>query len=326
MKRRDVLKLGLAAGGATLARTAGAAPESKSRVVLIKTDDRRDGVRRALTLLGASGLGGKAVVVKPNFNSADPFPGSTHPDTLEALGAWLRAVGVSQVTVADRSGMGNTREVMKAKGVFAQAERLGWRAVVLDDVPSRDWVHHPLPGSHWKRGVLLPRLLEEAPAVINTCCLKTHRFGGEFTLSLKNSVGAVAKHGPDGYNYMSELHGSPHQRLMIAEINQTYRSALVLLDGMEAFVNGGPESGGKVAPSVLVAGTDRVAVDAVGVAVLRLYGTTRAVSSGPIFKQEQIARAVELNLGVGRAELIELITDDGAGEDFLTRLRPVLSA
>jgi uncharacterized protein (DUF362 family) len=327
MERRDILKLGLAAGSAaTLARIADAAFEARSRVVMIKTEDRRDGVRRALGLLGVSGLGGKSVVVKPNCNSADPFPGSTHLDTLEALGAWLGASGASQITVADRSGMGNTREVMEDKGVFAQAKRLGWRAVVLDELPAREWIHHPLPGGHWKRGVLFPKPLETAGAIVNTCCLKTHRFGGDFTLSLKNSVGAVAKTGPDGYNYMRELHSSARQRLMIAEINQTYRPALVLLDGMEAFVNGGPEWGGKATPGILIAGADRVAVDAVGVAVLRLYGTTPAVSSGPIFGQEQIARAADLGLGVGRPELIDLVTDDRAGEELLARVRPILLA
>jgi len=113
---------------------------------------------------------------------------------------------------------------------------------------------------------------------------------------------------------------------MIAEINQVYRPALILLDGMEAFVDGGPESGPKAAPGVLIAGTDRVAVDAVGVAVLRLHGTTPAVSAGPIFRQEQIARAAELGIGVGRPDLIDLATDDQAGQIFLARLRPLLLA
>ena len=74
-------------------------------------------------------------------------------------------------------------------------------------------------------------------------------------LSLKNSVGAVAKYGPDGYNYMSELHGSAAQRRMIAEINLVYRPALVLLDGLEAFVRGGPDAGTRVVPGVIIAVT-----------------------------------------------------------------------
>jgi hypothetical protein len=49
---------------------------------------------------------------------------------------------------------------------------------------------------------------------------------------------------------------------------------------------------------VVLAGTDRVAIDAIGVAILWLFGTTPEVSRGKVFEQEQIARAVELGLGV----------------------------
>ena len=36
--------------------------------------------------------------------------------------------------------------------------------------------------------------------------------------------------------------------------------------------------------------------------------------------------AVELGLGVSRPELIDLVTDDKAGQDLIARLRPVLLA
>jgi uncharacterized protein (DUF362 family) len=49
---------------------------------------------------------------------------------------------------------------------------------------------------------------------------------------------------------------------------------------------------------VLVAGSDRVAIGAVGVDTLRSLGTTAEVNRGLIFEQEQIARAIELGLGV----------------------------
>jgi uncharacterized protein (DUF362 family) len=324
MHRRDLLKGGLAAGAALAAPAQARAAPAATRVAIVRAEERRDGIRRALALLGAGGLEKKHVVVKPNFNSADPFPGSTHPDALEELVGWLGRAGAARVTVADRSGMGDTREVMKAKGVFAQAKRLGFATRVLDELPARDWIPHPLPGGHWRRGVLFPRLLAEAEAIVSTCCLKTHRFGGRFTLSLKNSVGAVAKYGPDGYNYMAELHGSAAQRKMIAEINALYRPAFVLLDGMEAFVSGGPETGDTAAPGVIIAGTDRVAVDAVGVAVLRMHGVRGEVARGPIFAQEQIGRAVELGLGVSRPDLIELVADDRAGQEVVGRLRTIL--
>jgi uncharacterized protein (DUF362 family) len=324
MRRRAVLAGGVAAATAAALGGMRAAGAARARVALVRTEDRAGGVRRALALLALDGLAGKHVVIKPNFNSADPFPGSTHPDTLAALVAWLGGAGAARVTVTDRSGMGVTREVMAAKGVVAQGRALGYATVALDDLPARDWVPHLLPGSHWRRGVLFPRLLQEAEAIVSTCCLKTHRFGGQITLSLKNSVGAVAKHGPDGYDYMRELHGSSAQREMIAELNLLYRPVAVVLDGLEAFVRGGPEAGTRVAPGVIVAGIDRVAVDAVGVALLRLHDTTPEVAAGPVFGQAQIRRAVEIGLGVRDPGQIDLVTDDRAGEGLVARVRSVL--
>ena len=74
-----------------------------------------------------------------------------------------------------------------------------------------------------------------------------------------------------------------------------------------------------------MAGSDRVAMDAVGVAILRHFGTTPEVSRGPIFQQEQIARAVELELGIDSAEKIGLVTDDEESKAFADKIRDVLS-
>ena len=162
-----------------------------------------------------------------------------------------------------------------------------------------DWELIKPPGSHWQQGFALPRMVRNAGGIVQTCCLKTHRYGGHFTLSLKNSVGLAAKSIPgNAHDFMRELHASSHQRQMIAEINAAYRPELIVLDGVEAFVSGGPDQGQRVDAGVVLAATDRVAVDAVGVALLRHFGTTPEVSRGAIFEQEQIARAVQLGLGV----------------------------
>ena len=106
---------------------------------------------------------------------------------------------------------------------------------------------------------------------------------------------------------MWELHSSPDQRLMIAEINQVIPCDLVIMDGLKAFVTGGPDKGTLVAPSLLLLSSDRVAIDAVGVAVLRWYNTTAKVSAGAIFLQEQIRRAAELGIGARSPDQIELV-------------------
>ena len=320
LTRRELLKAGVAT--AVLARTARAATSS---VYLIHTTNREEGIRRGLASLGLSGVKGRRVVIKPNFNSADPFPASTHMDTLGTLVRQLQAAGASEISVADRSGMGNTRRVMEQKGVFAQAKQMGFQAVVLDETPMEGWAEERLAGSHWSRGVLFPRLFQEADLLVQTCCLKTHRYGGHFTLSLKNSVGIVAKYSPrDNYNYMGELHGTSYQRHMIAEINQLYRPAMIVMDGLEAFTDGGPDSGTLVKPQVMMLGTDRVAMDAVGVAILRMHGGNAMISRGRVFEQEQIARAVQLGLGAIGPEQIDLVTEDPDSKKLAERVREVL--
>ena len=111
---------------------------------------------------------------------------------------------------------------------------------------------------------------------------------------------------------------------MIAEVNAAYQPDLVVLDGVEAFVSGGPARGKRVEAQVILAGADRVAIDAVGVATLRYFGATRAVTRGPIFQLEQITRAVELGLGVDGPEKIELVTDDPESAAYAREIQRIL--
>ena len=332
MDRRRFLRNAAGMGGALLsaplleAAERGAATGPSARVAFVKTTDRAAGVARALDLLGLRGFQGRNLFIKPNFNSADTFPGSTHNDTLVALIRKLQNLGAGPLTVGDRSGMGDTRGVMESKGIFKLGAEVGAKVVVLDELPGQHWEKIEQPGFHWQRGFAIPQIVRSAGGVVTTCCLKTHRFGGHFTLSLKNSVGLAAKHVPtDPYNYMHELHSSPHQRRMIAEINSAYAPELVVLDGVQAFSGGGPEAGTLVNTNVILAGTDRIAIDAVGVAILRSVGTTPEVSRGPIFQLEQIARAAELGIGVKSPGQIELVTGDPQSAEYAGRIREFLT-
>lgn len=302
-------------------------PQEKSgraKIALVRTRDRAAGVRHAIELLGLNPIRGNRVLLKPNLNSADTAPGSTHPDVLRTLVTDLYDMGAQTITLADRSGMGNTRSVMQQTGVIDLSQELGFTAIVLDDLAEKDWVIRQSKDFHWSRGYAVPKLLLDADCVVQTCNLKTHRYGGHFTLSLKNSVGLAAKTVNGGYNYMQELHNSAHQRHMIAEINAAYTPSLIIMDGVEAFVNGGPDRGKKVDSEVVLAGSDRIALDAMGVAILRMFGTTPEVSSGRIFEQEQIARAVELGLGIDSPDKIDFITDDTASQAYAEDIRNTL--
>ena len=281
--------------------------DSSGEVFVLKTTDRATGVPALLGKFNLSDFSGKEVALKANYNSADPFPASTHIDTLRAIVEDLKGAGAGGITLAERSGMGETREVLEDMGVLSLSEEMGFKAIVLEEVGSDDWVKVEREGTHWLRGFYMAKIFHDADKVVQTCCLKTHRFGGHFTLSMKNSVGLVAKKVPGGiYDYMWELHGSPNQRKMIAEINCSYNVDFVLMDGIKAFVTGGPDKGMLVEPKLLLASRDRVAIDAVGVAILKMYGAKGKVGEAEVFEQDQLKRAAELGFGVKSADEIHL--------------------
>jgi len=299
----------------------------KTEIFTVRTENREEGIRKLLDRFDLREFKGKKVALKANYNSADTFPASTHLDTLGTLVKGLKTAGAEEITLADRSGIGDTRTVLEQRGVTKLAAELGFEVLVLDELAEEGWVRLKPKDSHWRRGFLLAKVFHDADKVVQTCCLKTHRFGGHFTMSLKNSVGLVARYDPqDGYDYMAELHSSENQRLMIAEINQTYENHVIIMDATEAFVRGGPESGDLVSPNVILAGKDRVAIDAVGVAILRLFGTTPEVSEGRIFQQKQIARAVELGIGIQSAEDIQLIPLDPESAKFTQKIEGTFEA
>ncbi|HUU77947.1 MAG TPA: DUF362 domain-containing protein [candidate division Zixibacteria bacterium] len=292
-----------------------------TKIAIISTKDRIYGVNKSFELLGINPVKGKNIIFKPNFNTADDPPASTHMDTMKQMIIKLKEMGAKSITVAERSGPANTEEVFQKKGLYELAEEFDLKIVNLQTAPKEGYILKQPTGSHWKEGFLFAKIYDEAECIIETCCLKTHQYGGHFTLSMKNATGLVPR---DGYEYMRELHSSEHQRLMIAEINSIYKADLIIMDGIFTFVDGGPMEGTRKDANVFVAGTDKIAIDAVGVALLRLLGTTPEVSKGPIFEQEQIKRAVELNIGISSPNQIEFVTDSEESDELVEKIKEKL--
>jgi uncharacterized protein (DUF362 family) len=74
----------------------------------------------------------------------------------------------------------------------------------------------------------------------------------------------------------------------------------------------------------MIAGDDRVGVDAVGLAVLKEVGANAAIMGHKIFEQEQTARAVELKIGAESPPQIQLVTGDADSAAYTARLRTIL--
>jgi uncharacterized protein (DUF362 family) len=293
-----------------------------SKVAFVKTEDRTNGVKSSITTLGLNPVKNKDVLIKPNFNTADPIPGSTHNDTLMALVDEVWNMGAKSISLGERS-YPPTREVMDEKGILPLLKQKDVHIIDFDDLDKKDWVEFKPKNSHWENGFRIARPILETECLISTCCLKTHQFGGVFTLSLKLHVGVVPtfRH---GYQYMGELHQSPHQQEMIAEINHPFSPDIIVLDGIDVFTDGGPASGKRAKGNIFLASTDRVAIDAVGVAVLKTLGSNSAIMKRKIFDQRQIARASDLGIGVSSPSEIEIISADQESMAFRTEVAHAL--
>lgn len=288
-------------------------------VYVIKTGDRRQGVKKAIELLQIPLLKGKQVLIKPNFNTADPAPGSTHNDTLVTIISELQKKKPASITVGERSGPPRTQDVAREKGIPELAAQLGFNFLNFEELGQEEWVPQNFPGCHWENGFAIPKPVLQADYLVSTCCLKTHAYGGIFTMSLKLSVGLTPK------KLMRQLHSSPFMRKMIAEINYAYHPDIIIMDGVEAFVDGGPARGERVAAEVIIAGYDRVAVDAIGLAMLKLLGSNKKIMETKIFDQEQIQRAAELGLGVKSLREIKLVGPDLSSRELVRQLEKILA-
>ncbi len=290
-----------------------------SKVAVALSPDRRTATEKVATMIGLPNLEDLDVFVKPNFNTADPAPGSTHNDTLGAIIRLVNEGRPRKVVVGDRSGPAKTRKVFQEKGIFSMSSDLGFECSILDELPSNAWVRVTPPESSWRKGFLFAKPPTEADAVIGLCCLKTHQYGGHFTMGLKLATGFVHRRN------MAELHSSPvKQRRMIAEMNFAYTPTLMVMDGVEAFYKGGPMRGPRWTANLTFAAVDRIALDAVGVAALKMHGTTKRIERKRIFENDQIKRAVELGLGVTSPEEIDIVPADTASELIAEKLRKTL--
>jgi len=97
-----------------------------------------------------------------------------------------------------------------------------------------------------------------------------------------------------------------------------------VMDCLEAFVDGGPEQGRRVAPGVFLASDDRCALDAAAIALLRLSGMTGPAARGPIGETAQLARAIELGVGQPPSR-VTVVPVDSTARDVAQRIGELLA-
>ena len=286
----------------------------RSLVAVARGGSRNEAIRLAVDMLG----GMKRIIdpagpafLKPNINSADPFPASSHPDHLQAVVDLLREAGCEEIAVGELGGLLSlpAKDNLARWGMAAFQEKNSVEAVHFDEEP---WVMAGVPGAiRWGGWVhCIERLLRPGQHVINLPTMKSHGGGPRFSLSLKNVYGFV--HPRDRVR----AHFVPQMAEMIIETNLLYSPSLIVADGTKCWISGGPYTGEERAPNVVIAGDDRVAVDVVGAAIIRAMGS-ELLRDFPIWSHRQIRRAVELGLGARGAGEVALKCADATGSrDF----------
>jgi uncharacterized protein (DUF362 family) len=226
-------------------------------------------------------------MVKPNFNSADPYPASSDLEFLKVVVQLLMEAG-AKVVVGEGSGgiWRPTRKVMEKLDALRQLTDIGAEVIAFDD-RAWDWVKVRVDGDYLKE-VTVPRSVYEADKIVYVPCMKTHQLA-RFSLSLKLVAGLVHP------GERRSMHMGNLQR-KIAEFNLTLQPDLIIMDGRKAFVSGGPAKGEVVEPWVIMASGDQVAIDIEALKMLGSYKAKNKLLPNP-YDSPQIAIALRHGLG-----------------------------
>ena len=229
---------------------------------------------------------GDTVLIKPNYNSDDPFPASSDPDALKALAELVYDAGAKKVIIGESSGLlwKPTRRTLEKMGVTWAAKESKSQLVNFDE---GEWEDKEINGKYLKK-IKVPKILNNVDKIIYFPCMKTHR-NGRFTMSLKLSVGMIANLGRVPM-HMFNLEKKT------AEINLAFKPVLIVMDARKCFVTGGPASGKVEEPCLILASNDRVAIDVEGIKILQSYKAKNRLKGNP-WELPTIKRAVELELG-----------------------------
>jgi uncharacterized protein (DUF362 family) len=286
--------------------------DGMSVVVVVRSNGRLEGIEEAVRLVGGLGLLVRGVegeiLIKPNCNTDDPFPRDTHPDTVRAIAEGLIASGFpsKRIVLGEISGRARglpTRQTLTNLGMKRVVDDLGIKMVCFDE---DEWVTvRPPRGTAWPNGIKIPRSVYEAERVVLAPIMRPHSTA-TFTMSLKLAVGMIDSAGREW------LHdGKAHHRKLV-ELNLAYSADLVFADATEIITGYDPPRAAE--PGIIVAGGNRVATDAVCVALMKHYGAERVLNR-PVLGHEQLVIGEELGLGSPRLDKIDLRKSDLTGSE-----------
>lgn len=262
----------------------------KPVVSLVKGADAAKSLQKAIEQIGGMESiisPGSKVLIKPNLTAALPpeTGAACDPAIVKGLAQHALQAGASKVVIAEGIGTGVVF-LKDVKGLKEISEIKGVEIVDLNDAPTEVVkVENPLVVEQFE----VPRAVLETDVLINLAKLKVHPLA-VFTLGMKNLMGALPgrsfrnpaearKHGyltpimPGGgkkvFHDLVRDRGIPVMQEAFVDLNSVIRSHLCVIDGLFGMEGkGSPVHGKPVKMDLMIMGTDLVAVEAVGAAVM----------------------------------------------------------
>jgi uncharacterized protein (DUF362 family) len=277
------------------------------QVGVVREKDIIRSVKTSVDLAGGMKIKkNSTVLIRPNANTADFPPGSTNPEVLKGAIRAVKEYDPAKIIVAEKSMTTlDTIKVMKYLGLYQAAESEGVDEIISFD--DGDWktMRHP-DAKSWPHGFSVPAILDTIDYMVAIPIIKTH-WTALFTMGLKSQISITSdldrRQLPHGKNN-DQLFGN-----MIAEANLVHKPDFYISDATKCFVTDGPNTGTLQEPGIVMAASDVIANDVVGLALLKTLGTIPKIQNRSVWDQPQIKRAVELGLGVKSRNEVQIKSD-----------------
>jgi len=264
------------------------APADNADVAVGVSADYGKAAEKAVALLGGMkvfvGKGAKVAIL---INVQSKNPGTyTKPEILRAVIRLCRDAGAAETNVLSLLGQKNWDDL----GLSALVREEGANLRLFE----RDGAHFrsvPVPDGRGLREARVLAAIYENDVFLNMPVTKDHA-GNRFTGSMKNLMGTSSAPSNRTFHrekWQTEANDIAHLDQCIVDLNKVVKPTLNIVDATEFITTNGPFGPGELLkPQKVIAGRDRVAVDAT---CCQLWGLKPA-------EIIMIARGAEQGLGV----------------------------
>jgi len=250
--------------------------------------DLKKVIQRAVSMIGGMEKlveKGDTILVKPNYNTAHPYPGSSDPKFVKAVTELIYEAGAERVVLGERSSLLNTRKVLETTGILKVAEEAGAQVMIFG---RKSWRRVRVPGGQYLKTVSIAREALEIEKIVYVPLMKTHH-AADFTGSIKLAMGFVNPFFDQIRFHMRRL------KEKLAELSLIVQPDLIIMDARKVFITRGPATGELRSPNMILASGSQIAIDIEGLKILRSYPGNSLPEN--IWGLTQIQHAIKLGLG-----------------------------